>query len=139
MKIIIRISIAICLLTTLNIKAQHSTKYKEFNVGLFISSNDDLVFPGASFLRGKTIYVSNAFLIDYEYGFALPTLLTGKIGCGLGNNNHSLTFGLRPWPASLYLQYTLKEKHLLSIEFMSNQYASDIYDLPLIINYGYRW
>ena len=137
MKIIIRISIAIFLLTTLNTKAQHSTKYKEFNLGVF--TDHDLIFPGASFLWGKTIYNSKAFLIDYEYGFAFPTGVTGKIGCGVGNENNSLIVGVRPWPSSLYLQYTLKEKHLLSIELMSIKGASDIYDLPLIINYGYRW
>ena len=54
MKIII--SIIIFLLTTLNTKAQYSTKYKEFNVGLHIDSDDNSVFPGVSFLWGKTTY-----------------------------------------------------------------------------------
>ena len=108
MKIIIRISIAIFLLTTLNTKAQYSTKYKEFNVGLHIDSDDDLVFPRVSFLWGKTTYFSNNILLDYEYGFALPTLVTGKIGLGIGNSNNTVVLGVRPFPTSGYLKYTHK-------------------------------
>ena len=58
-------------------------------------------------------------LLDYEYGFALPTLITGKIGLGIGNPNNTLVLGVRPFPTSGYLQYTHKEKHLFSIEIMT--------------------
>tara|TARA_B110000444_G_C18285538_1_gene342761 strand:+ start:37 stop:225 length:189 start_codon:yes stop_codon:yes gene_type:complete len=61
MKTIIRISIAIFLITTLNAKAQHSTKFKEFNASIYCegitfggpeeaSYNGDLIFPRFSFL-----------------------------------------------------------------------------------------
>ena len=137
MKIIIRISIAIFLITTLNTKAQYSTKYKEFNVGLHIDSDDNFVFPGVSFLWGKTTYFANNILLDYEYGFALPTLITGKIGLGIGNSNNTVALGFRPFPTSGYLQYTHKEKHLFSIEIMTKSAYYDGHEI--IINYGYRW
>tara|TARA_B100000768_G_C11152317_1_gene320846 strand:- start:211 stop:621 length:411 start_codon:yes stop_codon:yes gene_type:complete len=134
-----KILIAILLIICIQTKAQHSTKYKEVNIGVYVAGGQDFIFPGTSFLWGKTIHFSSNFLIDYEYGLALPTLFTGKIGCGIGNENNSLIAGVRPFPPSLYLQYTLKEKHLISTEIMHDQSASNIYDLPLIINYGFRW
>ena len=120
MNTIIKISIAVFLLTALNTKAQHSTKFKEFNAGVYLEGLDEdmFVFPGVSFLWGKTTYFSNNLLLDYEYGFALPTLITGKIGLGIGNSNNTVVLGVRPFPSSVYLQYTRKEKHLFSIENM---------------------
>ena len=78
MNTIIKISIAAFLLIALNTKAQHSTKFKEFNAGVYLDGLDEdmFVFPGVSFLWGKTTYFSNNLLLDYEYGFALPTLIT---------------------------------------------------------------
>ena len=110
---------------------QNSTNYKEFNAGLFVG-DDVEVFPGASFLWGKTTYVSDNFLLDYEYGFAFPTIVTGKIGLGIGNLNNAFVLGIRPWPTTGYLQYTKKEKHLFSIEAMPTDNNSAI-----IINYGF--
>ena len=137
MNTIIKISIAAFLLIALNTKAQHSTKFKEFNAGVFLEGLDEdmFVFPGVSFLWGKTTYFSNNLLLDYEYGFALPTLITGKIGLGIGNSNNTMVLGVRPFPSSGYLQYTRKEKHLFSIENMIEIWEGG----GIIINYGYRW
>lgn len=120
---------------------QYSTTYKEFNAGIYLGE-DILVFPGASFLWGTTIYYHNNTLLDYEIGLAFPTLATAKLGFGIGNDNNSAIIGLRPWPTSFYFQYTFKEKRLFSIEFMppytGNDWSPNA-DWPIILNYGYRW
>ena len=45
---------------------QFSNNYKEFNGGLYIGGEDVPVFPGISFLIGKTNYYSNNIVLDYE-------------------------------------------------------------------------
>ena len=118
--------------------AQNSTNYKEFNSGIFLGE-DIIIFPGASFLWGKTIYYNNTFL-DYQGGFALPTGITGKIGIGIGNDKSAFAIGLRPFPTSLYFQYTWNKKRLFSIEFMPPIIdGSAGANWPIIINYGFRW
>jgi len=117
---------------------QNSYSYKEFNAGVYLGE-DIIVFPGASFLWGKTIYYNNMFL-DYEGGFALPTILTGKIGVGINDKNNATAIGIRPFPTSLYFQYTCKKKKLISIEFMPPfENWSLGANWPIILNYGYRW
>ncbi len=120
---------------------QYSSNYKEFNGGLYIGGNDLPVFPGISFLFGKTNYYSNNLVMDYEIGFALPTVFTGKVGVGLGNQNNATTIGLRPWPTTAFIQHLWNEKRLISIEIMIPHYGNFIAGsaMPLIINYGYRW
>ena len=121
--------------------SQYTTNYKEFNAGVYLGSSDVYVFPGASFLFGTTVYYNNNILLDYEIGLAFPTVVTGKLGLGIGDDNRSVIIGVRPWPTSLYFQYTFNEKRLFSIEFMppfeGNTWSSD--DWPIILNYGYRW
>ena len=64
---------------------QYSNSYKEFNGGLYFGGNDLTVFPGISYLIGRTNYYSNNIVMDYEIGFALPTVVTGKVGVGFGS------------------------------------------------------
>ena len=120
---------------------QYSNSYKEFNGGLYIGGNDLPVFPGVSFLFGRTNYYSNNIVMDYEIGFALPTVFTGKAGVGLGNQNNATIIGVRPWPTTAFIQHIWGEKRLISIEVMipydGNFTAGN--NIPLIINYGYRW
>ena len=80
---------------------QTTINYREFNAGIYLG-DDITVFPGASYLWGKTIYYENNTLLDYQGGFALPTMITGKIGVGVGNDNHSAIIGVRPFPSSFY-------------------------------------
>ena len=119
---------------------QYSNSYKEFNGGLYLGGDDLPVFPGISFLVGRTNYYDN-IVIDYEIGFALPTVFTGKVGVGLGNQNNATTIGLRPWPTTAFIQHLWNEKRLISIEIMIPHYGNFIAGsaMPLIINYGYRW
>jgi hypothetical protein len=81
---------------------------------LFLDATLSL-FTGASFLSGKIISINNNTLLDYQWDFAFPTILTGKIGVGIGNETSAATIGIRPIPTSLYFQYTCNERRLLSI------------------------
>ncbi len=120
---------------------QFSNNYKEFNGGLYIGGEDVPVFPGISFLIGKTNYYSNNIVLDYEIGFALPTIFTGKVGIGYGDQNNATIIGLRPWPSTAFIQQLWNEKRLISIEIMIPHEGNFVggTDIPLIINYGYRW
>ena len=50
--------------------SQNTTNYKEFNCGIY-SGENIYVFPGASFLWGRTTYDTNNLVIDYQFGLAL--------------------------------------------------------------------
>ena len=119
---------------------QYSNSYKEFNGGLYFGGNDLTVFPGISYLVGRTNYFNN-IVLDYEIGFALPTVITGKVGVGFGDQNNSTIIGLRPWPSTAFIQHLWGEKKLISIEVMIPHNGNFIAgnSIPLIINYGYRW
>tara|TARA_B100001142_G_scaffold315380_1_gene353926 strand:- start:631 stop:1044 length:414 start_codon:yes stop_codon:yes gene_type:complete len=120
---------------------QFSNNYKEFNGGLYIGGEDVPVFPGISFLIGKTNYYSNNIVLDYEIGFALPTIFTGKVGVGLGDQNNATIIGLRPWPSTAFIQQLWNQKRLISIEIMlpHDKNFNGGADNALIFNYGYRW
>ena len=115
--------------------SQYSTDYKELNIGMY--SDAGVSFPGCSFLWGKTIHYKSNTLFDFEVGLAFPTIVTGKFGYGLGNENHSVILGVRPWPDAVYLQYIFNEKWLFSFEYITG----DIFwtDEAIIFNIGYRW
>ena len=64
-------------------------------------------FPGYSFLRGRRKFYSRDKFTDAQIGFALPTAATAKIGVGKHNFNKetSNSFGLRIFPAHIYIQH----------------------------------
>ena len=97
--------------------SQSNNIYKEFNFGIALIGDEIGAFPGASFLFGKTIYYSNNTLLDYQLGVAFPSIITGKIGFGTGNEEFATIFGIRAWPTCPYLQISIKERHNLSIEY----------------------
>ena len=104
--------------------AQNSISYREFNAGLY---SGDLVFPGASFLWGKTDYYKNNTFVDFQFGLAFPTILTGKVGYGIGNEDEPvrLCLGIRPWPSTIYVQLHFKSKFVFSIEpFIANYFGT---------------
>tara|TARA_B100000963_G_C22502134_1_gene614350 strand:- start:44 stop:472 length:429 start_codon:yes stop_codon:yes gene_type:complete len=107
--------------------SQNSNKYKEFNAGIFVNNLEfegwsridlDFIFPGASFLWGKTNYYDNFFFFDYQVGVAFPSLVTGKAGIGLGSQDSPLIFstGIRPWPPTYYVQLDFNRKFIISLE-----------------------
>lgn len=97
--------------------SQSNNTYKEINIGIALF--DDGGFPGASFLFGKTNYYTNNTLLDYQLGVAFPSIVTGKIGFGIGNEDFATIIGVRPWPTCAYLQLSENEKHNLSVEYGS--------------------
>lgn len=109
--------ILILILAPLLTLSQSNNTYKEINLGIALF--DDSGFPGASFLFGKTNYYTNNTLLDYQLGVAFPSIVTGKIGFGIGNENFATIIGVRPWPSCAYLQLSENEKHNLSVEYGS--------------------
>tara|TARA_B100002019_G_scaffold171373_1_gene148127 strand:- start:1341 stop:1727 length:387 start_codon:yes stop_codon:yes gene_type:complete len=112
--------------------SQSNNTYKEINIGIALF--DDGGFPGASFLFGKTNYFSNNTLLDYQLGVAFPSIVTGKIGFGIGNEDFATIIGFRPWPTCPYLQISFKERHNLSVEH--GVYADYVVTL---LTYGIRF
>ena len=109
--------ILILILAPLLTLSQSNNTYKEINLGIALF--DDSGFPGASFLFGKTNYYTNNTLLDYQLGVAFPSIVTGKIGFGIGNEDFATIIGVRPWPTCAYLQLSENEKHNLSVEYGS--------------------
>tara|TARA_B100000902_G_C26616679_1_gene577786 strand:- start:31 stop:420 length:390 start_codon:yes stop_codon:yes gene_type:complete len=113
--------------------SQSKNTYKEFNFGIAVMDND-FAFPGASFLFGNTHFYTNNTLLDYQLGVAFPSVVTGKIGFGIGNEDFATIIGIRPWPTCPYLQLSIKEKHNLSLEY---GFYED-YEI-VIFTYGFRF
>ena len=124
--------ILILILAPLLTLSQSNNTYKEINIGIALF--DDGGFPGASFLFGKTNYFSNNTLLDYQLGVAFPSIVTGKIGFGIGNEDFAAIIGVRPWPTCAYFQLSENEKHNLSVEYGS----FDGYQVTLL-TYGIRF
>ncbi len=130
--------IIILLFSTIIADAQNFSNYKEYNFGIYLGDYIP-VFPGMSFLLGQTVYFSNYILLDYQIGFAVPTIGTGKIGLGIGNEKNSILIGIRPWPPSGFAQYTFNKKQTFSFEVMPPLANTNSGISGLIINYGYRF
>ena len=117
--------------------SQSNNSYKEFNFGIAVV--DDFVFPGASFLFGQTNYNSNNTLLDYQIGIAFPSILTGKIGFGIGDKDFATIIGIRAWPTCPYLQFSIKERHNFSIEYHVFKESEFFEGTSLIYTYGIRF
>ena len=123
--------------------------FSELNFGVaFLTSaeisDDTTIFPGVSFLWGKTIINENDFIIEYSAGIAIPSIITGKVGIGKKINTTKIILGVRPYPTNLYLQssFTNGEKGYWTVSFEYNPLDSDmgisLYSKALI-TLGYRW
>ena len=119
---------------TLSFSQSFNEPYKEFNFGV-ASGFEGGVFPGASYLWGKTNYYNNNTLLDYQAGFAFPTIVTGKIGFGVGGSNFATIIGVRPWPSTAYLQFSFNQRSNFSIEVV----VPELYGEGFIITYGIRF
>tara|TARA_B100001059_G_scaffold89378_1_gene87931 strand:+ start:1089 stop:1481 length:393 start_codon:yes stop_codon:yes gene_type:complete len=121
------------LIPALSFSQSYNESYKEFNFGV-ITNIEGGVFPGASYLWGKTHYYNNT-LLDYQAGFAFPTIVTGKIGFGLGGSNFATIIGFRPWPSTAYLQFSINQRFNFSIEGI----VPELYGEGFILTYGIRF
>jgi hypothetical protein len=117
--------------------SQSNNTYKEFNFGIAVV--DDFGFPGASFLFGQTNYNSNNTLLDYQIGIAFPSIVTGKIGFGIGDTDFATIFGFRAWPTCPYFQLSLKERHNFSFEYHIFKESEFFLGTSLIFTYGIRF
>ena len=122
------------LIPALSFSHSFNESYKEFNFGV-ITNIEGSVFPGASYLWGKTHYYNNNILLDYQAGFAFPTIVTGKIGFGVERSNFATIIGVRPWPSTAYLQFSINQRFNFSIEVI----VPELYGEGFIITYGIRF
>lgn len=118
--------------------SQSKNIYKEFNFGIAVVDATG-AFPGASFLIGNTNYYSNNTLLDYQIGVAFPSVVTGKVGFGIGNEDLATIIGFRPWPTCPYLQISFKERHNFSMEYHLLQDSDYFQGTSLILTYGIRF
>ena len=49
-------------------------------------------------------------ILDYQIGIAFPTIVTGKVGYGIGDRDYATIFGIRPFPTSAYVQFSFDER-----------------------------
>ena len=118
--------------------------FVEWNFGVAYMAEDDFIFPRTSVLWGSTYINENNFIFEFEAGFALPSLVTGKLGIGKKFNNTKVIVGVRPFPFNLYLQSSFtngkKGYWITSIEFNPlDSNTSLSFGSKAIFNLGYRW
>ena len=116
--------------------SQLKNTYVELNCGIAVL--DGGAFPGASLLIGKTNYFENNTLLDYQAGIAFPTIVTGKLGFGWGNEDFATIIGFRVWPSCPYLQISVKERHNLSFEYHIKN-STEFGAAEALITYGFRF
>jgi len=120
------------------------SSFMEWNFGAAFISDEGIAMPGTSLLWGKTFINENNFILEYEAGFAFPSIVTGKIGIGEKYNNTMVTFGVRPFPMHLYTQASFSvgtnSYWIVSLEVspLGADARASMYSLG-IINFGYRW
>ena len=116
--------------------SQLKNTYVEFNCGIAVL--DGGAFPGASLLIGKTNYFENNTLLDYQAGIAFPTIVTGKLGFGWGNEDFATIIGFRVWPSCPYIKISVKERHNLSFEYHIKN-STEFGAAEALITYGFRF
>ena len=117
--------------------------FSELNFGAAYI-DDEFIFPGTSFLWGKTYINEKNFIFEYEAGFALPSLVTGKVGIGKQFHTTKVVAGLRPFPFHVFLQSSFtngkKGYWIASVEYNPLDFESALsFGSRAIFNLGYRW
>ena len=72
----------ILLFTGIQSKAQENIFSYELNIG-GSEIDDDMIFPGMSYLVGLTRITSSNKVFEAQLGLAAPTIFTGRIGTGI--------------------------------------------------------
>jgi len=108
------------------------------------SLGDITIFPGTSVLWGKTNINQNGFIFEYSAGFALPSIITGKLGIGQKFGNTKVIFGIRPYTSNLYLSssFTNGDKGYWIVSLEYNPLNSDLVlsvESQALFTLGYRW
>ena len=89
------------------LKGFQKESFKEWNFGVSFLRGSNFPWPGGSYLWGETFINEKDFIIEYQYGFALPTLITGKLGIGKRFKKTEVVVGVRPFPFNFYGQTSL--------------------------------
>jgi hypothetical protein len=110
----------------------------ELNIGIASIDGYDFSdpFPGASFLFGQTIALSEAMVFEYQFGIAAPSIATGKIAFGYGSLEKNIALAIRPWPLTIGPQGKI-DNFSFSFEVGNNDEAS--FDAGFIVTFGYRF
>lgn len=124
-------------------------RYSELNGGIafqrvFIDNIQvgPSIYPGISFLWGKTHYFKNGFMFDNEIGLALPVIFTAKIGAGIAFEKVEFLMGLRALPFNYYIQIntpTERGTFIFSVEKNVRPNRTSELSPASLINVGYRW
>ena len=143
------IAMALLLMVVWQSDAQDTTNktseqsFTEWNFGVAYI-DDEFIFPGTSFLWGKTYINENNFIFEYEAGFALPSIATAKLGIGRQFNTTKVLMGIRPFPFHLFLQSSFtngkKGYWIASVEYNPLDPELGVsFGSRAIFNVGYRW
>ena len=85
--------------------------FVELNIGLASLYNYDFsqtAFPGASLLFGTTFSYSS-LVYELQFGAAFPSILTGKIGLGIGSVDRNIMIAVRPFPYTIGPQLKIEQ------------------------------
>ncbi|MBO3117668.1 hypothetical protein J4050_13000 [Winogradskyella sp. DF17] len=155
MRLILSVFVLLTSLATTSIVSQELTNktskesFIEWNFGVAYlpegnSLGDISIFPGTSVLWGTTSINENGFIFEYSAGFALPSIITGKLGIGQKFGNTKVIFGIRPFPSNLYLSSSFtngdKGYWIVSVEY--NPLDSNLgtsFESQALFTLGYRW
>ena len=85
-------------------ESKSENSFIEWNFGIAFIAEENFPFPGTSVLWGESYTNENNLIFEFEVGFALPTLVTGKLGIGKKFNNTKVVVGIRPFPFNIYGQ-----------------------------------
>lgn len=131
------ILISLLLLSSLLVKGQTETvKYVELNTGF--STGTVPFFPGGSIMVGATHKFESGIILDYEGGVAIPTIITLKGGVGFNIKKDIITFGIRPWPGSVYAQYEIMRPGKSSDIVLTAEGSLGVIQSS-IFTIGWRW
>ncbi len=128
-----------------------SSRFLDLNFGLAFTDllidddNSSFIFPGVSFLWGNTITYANNTVLEFEAGFAFPSIVTGKIGIGKKFENSTIIAGVRPFPLNIYVQssFAHSDRGYWTVSFEHNPLRDSdnliSFGSRSLLTFGYRW
>ncbi|MAA79072.1 MAG: hypothetical protein CL916_07400 [Deltaproteobacteria bacterium] len=112
--------------------------FVELNIGLASLGSYDFsqgASPGVSLMYGGT-YSNSGLVYELQFGAALPTLFTAKIGIGGGSLERNILIAVRPWPFTIGPQLKIEQ---CTFSFEVGMANGSSYQAGLIGTVGYRW
>ena len=90
----------------------------------------------------RFIFIGKITLLLQQYYFRLSswtcisTIVTGKVGFGIGDIDFATIIGVRAYPPTAYIQFSNNQRFNFSAEYLLDE---DIFGQSLIITYGIRF